>query len=766
MAEIINQEIRTTLSADDQMTNVIKRAANELDDFSDVALKGAQYLSRVFNKDQIKQAENFAKVFRNFNDSLERDTESGLASIFSAETAKSLGDAFAMLTPAQSSAIVNFFKEPEIEAENFAETAQVLSGYLSNMFSKEDIKKAQEMANAMRVFNEGWQADSKAGLEQMKGVQTVEKLAEAFSKLTSTQASAISRLYTETEVESSPIREKLKAFSDNAHKSLSRFRHGVDRIANIVRYRLIRQGLSLIVSQIREGTRSVYLFSRSFSELDKNGIAEKLDKYATAFDNIRGNLGAAWATTLAELSNVFSPLLDKINEAIEKVTAFSSAMNGNATYLGVAADNAKRYYSTVANGLQDIKVINSSTRFEEKDVPLEVSNFADKIRSNLAGIGDLTGGVGAGLAVLLIGTGHVVAGLEVGAAALGITNLSNQVNDNDTKGKIEKVFKNIGSILPGIELGLGLMLAANGHFEFGVPLIVKAASDELDKIADFDLEADLKKKFKIADAVLDAMSLGLGAILCYFGQYQYGVPLLITGLVSTGKDISHNWDGIMAAFEDLGTKIEIWWWSLWNGLTGASWTEKVNAFYEAFPERNPQKATATPYNLSGLTDEGQKILDAINNSTRLELSIQTSKETNQFAEWWTERTEALADAVEGLVSGISGAAAKVTKYPLHALREKLGYADGGFPDAGSLFIAGEIPGQTELLGTINGRTGVAGGEEITGIRQAIYEVGAELLSGMAANRTVVSIEGDSDKIFNVVRDKSREYTRRTGEFAF
>ena len=52
-----------------------------------------------------------------------------------------------------------------------------------------------------------------------------------------------------------------------------------------------------------------------------------------------------------------------------------------------------------------------------------------------------------------------------------------------------------------------------------------------------------------------------------------------------------------------------------------------------------------------------------------------------------------------------------------------GFATGGFPTPGTLFTAGEIPGQTELLGTIGGRTAVAGGEEITGIREAIYEQG-------------------------------------------
>lgn len=48
-----------------------------------------------------------------------------------------------------------------------------------------------------------------------------------------------------------------------------------------------------------------------------------------------------------------------------------------------------------------------------------------------------------------------------------------------------------------------------------------------------------------------------------------------------------------------------------------------------------------------------------------------------------------------------------------------GYEAGGFPEQYSLFMAGER-GRAEILGTVGGKTAVAGGEEITGIRDAIY----------------------------------------------
>lgn len=53
----------------------------------------------------------------------------------------------------------------------------------------------------------------------------------------------------------------------------------------------------------------------------------------------------------------------------------------------------------------------------------------------------------------------------------------------------------------------------------------------------------------------------------------------------------------------------------------------------------------------------------------------------------------------------------------------LGLATGGFPSPASLFWAGEN-GVPEMLGTVGGKTAVAGGDEITGIREAIEAQGA------------------------------------------
>lgn len=99
------------------------------------------------------------------------------------------------------------------------------------------------------------------------------------------------------------------------------------------------------------------------------------------------------------------------------------------------------------------------------------------------------------------------------------------------------------------------------------------------------------------------------------------------------------------------------------------------------------------------------------------------------------------------------------------------FATGGFPDKSSFFFAGEH-GVPELLGTVGGRTAVAGGAEITGIADAVYNTGAteiELLrqQNELLNQLLHKDMGISDKnIFKSVRKSASNYLRQTGKSAF
>lgn len=91
----------------------------------------------------------------------------------------------------------------------------------------------------------------------------------------------------------------------------------------------------------------------------------------------------------------------------------------------------------------------------------------------------------------------------------------------------------------------------------------------------------------------------------------------------------------------------------------------------------------------------------------------------------------IIDAINGMLEGFNEVAGKaaeligqdysgVSIIPNITISRIEGYALGGFPNEYSLFMAGE-GGRAEMLGTVGGKTAVAGGAEITGIRDAVYQ---------------------------------------------
>ena len=102
---------------------------------------------------------------------------------------------------------------------------------------------------------------------------------------------------------------------------------------------------------------------------------------------------------------------------------------------------------------------------------------------------------------------------------------------------------------------------------------------------------------------------------------------------------------------------------------------------------------------------------------------------------------------------------------LNAVR---GYATGGFPNQGQLFIANEAG--PELIGTMGGRSAVANNDQITqGIAQAVapavYNAVVEAMRVSGSNVSV-NLVGDTKKIFNVVQTEANNYVAQTGQSPF
>lgn len=94
------------------------------------------------------------------------------------------------------------------------------------------------------------------------------------------------------------------------------------------------------------------------------------------------------------------------------------------------------------------------------------------------------------------------------------------------------------------------------------------------------------------------------------------------------------------------------------------------------------------------------------------------------------------------------------------------FANGGLFSQGTMYVAGEVPGQAEMVGNINGRTGVASGFEITGIRDAVLNTGEAEVALL--NRLLTALErkqltiSPSAQLGRVVAQSNRMYGTVTG----
>ena len=95
----------------------------------------------------------------------------------------------------------------------------------------------------------------------------------------------------------------------------------------------------------------------------------------------------------------------------------------------------------------------------------------------------------------------------------------------------------------------------------------------------------------------------------------------------------------------------------------------------------------------------------------------------------------------------------------------LGYASGGFPDTGELFVAREAG--PELVGTIGGKTAVANNDDIvagiasanTGVINAIYGMANMIVKAVESIDTDVTLDGESlaDKMYQYNRNAANRY---------
>lgn len=151
------------------------------------------------------------------------------------------------------------------------------------------------------------------------------------------------------------------------------------------------------------------------------------------------------------------------------------------------------------------------------------------------------------------------------------------------------------------------------------------------------------------------------------------------------------------------------WWST-SGI-GSWWTNHVAPYF-----------TKDKWTFSGISDGLKQAFDN---------AVAGIKQVwNNFATWLNSKLSFSWDSVNiGGKEIIQAGNINLGKIPT--------FAAGGFPKQYSMFMAGEN-GVPEILGTVGGKTAVAGGQEITGIRDAVYSTSQQEIALLKQQNQLLS----------------------------
>lgn len=138
--------------------------------------------------------------------------------------------------------------------------------------------------------------------------------------------------------------EQVGKAAEKANKPMNNFLASLKRIAF---YRIIRGIIKSITQAVQEGLEKAYLFSQGVSG-EGNRFAASLDRMKSASNQMKGQLGSAFISLLAAVEPVIIALVNLVTRAADAISQFLAAFTGK-TYLKANA-TAAQFANTMERG--------------------------------------------------------------------------------------------------------------------------------------------------------------------------------------------------------------------------------------------------------------------------------------------------------------------------------------------------------------------------------------------------------------------------------
>lgn len=635
----------------------------------------------------------------------------------------------------------------------------------------------------------------------------VDMMRNAFSALGKGTATAISAVGSFASSIGGKVLGRIKSFT----KGLSNIVNAFKRIAF---YRFVRTVIKEITEGFREGVQNLY----QWSKLADGEFAKSMDTIATSMLYMKNSLGAMVAPLINAIAPVIDYLVDRfvdllniINQvfaALTNATSWTKAIKYPHEYAKAAKGAGSAAHKLGLAQIDQLTILDkhkgsSGSGFTSEDYAgmFEKKNLAGGIWDKIKQMVSIDAWRGIGL-LLAQRLNEIVEGLDTNAwgKALG-TKITHGIelaygflkNVDFVKigtkvgefinGSLETInFDTLGRLLVRKMTALwDFLIGAVTSIDWG--LVGKSISNllvgKLDELTEWARDVDWMSLSEslwhgledmvgavdystIASRIFELLGIALGAAIEFILTPIFDVMDSIAQFFTDAVEQS---DG---SWLDIGSNIvngilE----GIWNVISGIGEWIYTNVFdpfvkgiNEAFGIHSPA-ATMIPIGeniVAGIKEGAKKKWEDI---------LQWFRDKwNSFKSWWSKlslpafqiKKPHLSWSTQpagGWIANILSTLGLPTSLPKLNVQW---YANGGFPEAGQLFVASERG--PELVGSMNGRTAVANNDQIVaGISQGVYEA---VRDAMGDGNQAVNVYLDGKQISGSVVKNINSETRRTG----
>ena len=478
------------------------------------------------------------------------------------------------------------------------------------------------------------------------------------------------------------FREMAKEFA-KSDGPITRLLSSLKRIAM---YRILRTILKEIGKAFSEGLEKAYIFSSGI-ETEGHRFAEAMDRMKSSSNQMKGQLGSAFIALLAAIEPILITIINLAIRVADAISQFMSAFTGK-TYLKANATAAK-FADTMARGGAAAKEWkNQLLGFDEINRLNEPSQ----------------GGGGSGGTDPLEGYDFEDTPIAEKFLKLAekVKTAIQWVRDNfdDLKDVLIAVGVAIGSLgLLKLAQNLVGLIAAINPVKLGIALLAGSITLLVLGLKDWIETGELSTA---TFWKLEAAVMGIGIALALFtGSW---IPLAVAAVAAAVFAIVTQFDKIKKALADFQSKLSS---TLGNGKL--EWLDFAAVAARALMAPIDAIITLIGW-LRELVNWIATVIDAFDSSPIGQRINNRAQSIQDDGSIWLQ-----------------------------------GFASGGFPDEGQLFISREAG--PEMVGTIGGRTAVANNDQIVeGIRQGVYEAVSAAMSSNGTNEPTVKVYLDSREI--------------------